>query len=134
MLRIETDLPRGISMNLPSPQENRSTKRDWIAPSVRELSVRATGNVNGSDTDQQGGGIFLFQEPPQPPAGRWGAIPSGDKRRVLDFLQSISATPEKLDAAVKNPDDAMTAAGLTEDQSKIARGVLSHLGRRSIDD
>jgi hypothetical protein len=103
-------------------------KCNWEAPRVTGLSIRETRSDDGGNTDTLGGGIFLFDAPVKPPKGRL-KISEEDRGRVADFLHSISSSPEKLEAAVFKPNDAMASAGLTKDQIRIAKGILSHLGR-----
>jgi len=104
------------------------TKRNWEAPHAAELSIRETRNDDGGNTDTLGGGIFLFDEPVKPPKGRLKISPD-DRARVNDFFRAISSSPEKLEAAVFRPDEAMANVGLTKGQIKIAKGILSHLAR-----
>jgi hypothetical protein len=106
-----------------------SEKRHWIAPNVKELSVRETEATNGSDTDAQGGGIWLFEAPAKPPTGTWGTVSAADKARVAEFLHGISSSPEKLHSAMTKPRDTMKSAGLTQDQIKIVKGVMAYFGR-----
>lgn len=106
-----------------------SANSRWETPRITALSVRATRATNGSDTDAQGGGVFLFEGPVNPPTGKWGEISGPDKARVAEFLHSVSSSPDNLHAAIIKPNEAMERAGLTKDQIKIARGVLTHLGR-----
>jgi hypothetical protein len=107
---------------------NDDIRREWEAPRVTELSIRQTQNDDGGNTDTLGGGIFLFDAPVKPPSGKL-RISEDDRARVADFLHVISSSAEKLEAAVFRPDEAMATAGLTKDQIRIAKGILSHLGR-----
>jgi len=104
------------------------TKHNWEAPNAAELSIRETRSDDGGNTDTNSGGIFLFDEPVKPPTGRL-KISADDRARVTDFLRAISSSPEKLEAAVFRPDEAMASVGLTKGQIEIARGILSHLAR-----
>jgi hypothetical protein len=104
------------------------TKCNWEAPCVTELSIRETKSDDGGNTDTLGGGIFLFDAPVKPPKGRL-TISEDDRARVTEFLRAISSSPEKLEEAVFRPKEAMASAGLTKDQIRITRGILSNLAR-----
>jgi hypothetical protein len=100
----------------------------WEAPRVTALSIRETRNDDGGNTDTNHGGIYIFDAPTKPPKGRLTISPD-DWAGVTEFLRAISSAPEKLETAVFRPDEAMASVGLTEDQIKIAKGILSHLAR-----
>jgi hypothetical protein len=104
------------------------TKGNWEAPLAIKHSIRETRSDDGGNSDTLGGGIFLFDAPVKPPQGRL-SISEDDRARVAEFLHAISSSPEKLEAAVFKPDEAMASGGLTKDQIRIAKGILSHLGR-----
>ena len=113
-----------------SPDDNglNSAKCSWEAPRAGELSVRETRADDGGDSDTLGGGIFIFNAPVKPQTGRL-SISADDRARVNDFLRAISSSPEKLEAAVFRPDEAMASVGLTKGQIKIAKVILSHMAR-----
>jgi hypothetical protein len=105
-----------------------SSKCGWEAPRVTELSLRETRSDDGGNSDTVGGGIFIFDEPAKPPKGKL-SISADDRARVVDFLRAISSSPEKFEAAVFRPDEAMAKVGLTKAQIRIAKGVFGHLAR-----
>jgi hypothetical protein len=102
-------------------------KRKWIAPSFNMLSVKETRATNGSDSDAQGGGVFLHESPDKPP--KKIGIPPNDGERIRDFLRAISSSQDKLEAAIFDTETAMTDMGLTENQIKMAKRILQQLGR-----
>jgi hypothetical protein len=102
------------------------SKQRWQPPRVSKLSVRETRNTNGDDSDTGAiGGIFLVDPVGKPTEM---SIPADDVTRVLDFLRSISSSPEKLEEAIFKPEEAMANAGLTSKGIKIAKRVLTYLG------
>jgi hypothetical protein len=104
-----------------------NTRDIWEGPAMTELSVRETKAVNGSDSDAQSGGVFIVEAPDKAPTKI--AIPADDSARVRDFLKAISSSPEKLEAAIFEPEEEMVSAGLTKNQIRIAKRVLTHLAR-----
>lgn len=106
----------------------RNGQPSWETPKLVERSIRETRSDDGGNTDTLGGGIFLFDEPVKPPRGRM-TISEADRSRVAEFLREISSAPDRLEAAVFNPSEAMEKSGLTKDQIRIAKGILSHLAQ-----
>jgi hypothetical protein len=105
-----------------------SAKTGWETPCLTSHSIRETRSDDGGNSDGVGGGIFLFDAPVKPPKGKL-SISAEDRARIAEFLAAISGSPERLEAAAFNPDQAMVSAGLTRDQIRLAKGILNHLGR-----